>query len=177
MPESAANKVEPPAPRPGLPPIPGYTVERFVGRGGMGVVYRAIHAATGRVVVLKLTNPGTANDDITRERFAREVHGARRAEHPTSCPSTTRATGTASPTARWSSCPAGRWPNTSTGSAATSARASAHGARWPVRVAATLHAAGVLHRDLKPLNILLGDDDEPMVADFGLAKWIDEDRT
>src|SRR5262249_42692281 len=38
-----------------------------------------------------------------------------------------------------------------------------------------LHADGGLHRDLKPMNILLGEGDNPLVADFGLARWIDDD--
>jgi hypothetical protein len=43
------------------------------------------------------------------------------------------------------------------------------------RAVEALHAAGLLHRDLKPLNILLGPGDEPMVADFGLARWTDQE--
>jgi serine/threonine-protein kinase len=42
------------------------------------------------------------------------------------------------------------------------------------RAVQSLHEAGILHRDLKPLNVLLGENDEPLVADFGLARWLDD---
>src|SRR5438067_2302818 len=67
---------------PRLPPIPGYDVERYIGRGGMGIVYKATHIATSRVVALKLINPNAAHDAVTRERFAREVHALARVKHP-----------------------------------------------------------------------------------------------
>ena len=65
-----------------LPPIPGYAVEAYLGRGGMGVVYRARHAATGRLVALKLITPVGAHDAVARDRFAREVHALAGLKHP-----------------------------------------------------------------------------------------------
>ena len=167
----AAYALPPTAP---LPPIPGYILDRRAGRGGMGVVYRALHSATGRLVALKLINPAVAADDVARERFVREVHTLASIKHPNIVP--------VFDAGDWHGLPFCTMEYVEGGTLSEHldrVRADLPAAvRLLAKVARAvdaLHSAGIIHRDLKPLNILLGPGDQPMVADFGLAKWLGED--
>jgi hypothetical protein len=154
---------------PKLPPIPGYRVQRFVGRGGMGVVYEAIHLATGRAVALKLVNPSGAHDPVARERFDREVRTLAALKHPNIIPVYDAGDWHGFPYCAMEFVPGGTLSqhlDRIRADLRTAVRLMAKVAR----AVAAMHAAGILHRDLKPLNILLGPDDEPMVADFGLVR-------
>jgi serine/threonine protein kinase len=62
--------------------IAGYRIEEVVGRGGMGVVYRATQRALERTVALKLIAPEFAHDERFRDRFRREARLAASLEHP-----------------------------------------------------------------------------------------------
>ena len=66
--------------------IGGHRIEAVAGRGGMGVVYRAIHLALNRVVALKLIAPELAEDPEFRERFKRESETAASLDHPNVVP-------------------------------------------------------------------------------------------
>src|SRR6476646_7041314 len=75
------------APNPAeLPQIPGYELLGILGGGGMGVVYKARHSATNRVVALKLINPSWAANPDFRARFAREAEALAALEHPNIVP-------------------------------------------------------------------------------------------
>src|SRR6184192_3173169 len=63
-----------------------YRIEEFLGRGGMGVVYRAEHVHLGRQVALKLLAPELAQNESFRERFVRESRVAARVDHPNVIP-------------------------------------------------------------------------------------------
>jgi hypothetical protein len=172
--ESTEPMCEPLARLPQLPPVPGYRVQRFVGRGGMGVVYQAVHLATGRTVALKVANPSGAHDRVSRERFAREVHALAALKHPNIVPVYDAGDWHGFPYCAMEYVPGGTLAG-HLERVRGDLRAAVRLVAKVARAVAALHAAGVLHRDLKPLNILLGTDDEPMVADFGLARWADED--
>jgi eukaryotic-like serine/threonine-protein kinase len=155
-----------------LPNVPGYRVEKLIGRGGMGSVYRAVHLELNRVVALKLINPGGRDDDL-RERFGREVKALAAIEHANVVPVYHAGDWYGFPYVTMKFVPGGPLSHHLArfrGNPDAVARLVAKVARG----VQALHAAGVLHRDLKPLNILLGEGDEPLVADFGLAKWVDE---
>src|SRR4051794_12323124 len=62
--------------------IAGYRIEACIGRGGMGVVYRALEIGLGRVVALKVIAPELVEDDEVRARFLREARAAAAIEHP-----------------------------------------------------------------------------------------------
>jgi hypothetical protein len=154
-----------------LPPVPGYDVIQFVGRGGMGVVYRAVHRPTGRTVALKLINPSGSDDPIARERFDREVRTLAALKHPNIVPVYDAGDWHGFPYCAMEFAPGG-----ALGAHVERIRTDpVRAVRLVAKVAravAAMHAAGVLHRDLKPLNVLLGADDEPLVADFGVARFV-----
>src|SRR6185312_399101 len=156
-----------------LPTINGYRIVGILGRGGMGTVYKALHLELNKTVALKIVHPGRA-DSTLRARFEREFRSLAAIEHPNIVPV----------------FDAGAWQGFSyfTMRYVPDGALSAHlprfradpvaGCKLMVKIARAvqhLHESGVLHRDLKPLNILIGEGDEPLVADFGLAKWLDDD--
>ena len=65
-----------------LPQVPGYEVESVLGRGGMGVVYRARHLRLGRLVALKMALAGSYAGPHERERFRREAEAVAALRHP-----------------------------------------------------------------------------------------------
>jgi eukaryotic-like serine/threonine-protein kinase len=158
-------------PDPGL--APGRAVGDFelleeVGRGGMGVVFRARDAVLGRVVALKMVRAGALATPDDLRRFQREARLVAGLDHPNIVP--VYQTGTAdglgfialrlvdggSLAARRDEF---RAPRRAAGLVATVARAVDYA-----------HRHGVLHRDVKPGNILLDTGGVPYVTDFGLAR-------
>ena len=158
------------------PAIPGYHVEKLVGRGAMATVYRAVHLETKRVVALKLINPGGRDEFYVRERFEREVQTLASVEHPNVVPIFHSGRWHGFPFLTMKFIPAGSL-NLHLARFKGNSKAAARLVAKIARGVQALHDAGILHRDLKPLNILLGSDDEPLVADFGLAKWRDESNS
>jgi serine/threonine-protein kinase len=161
-------------PEPGLPSIPGYRMLSTLGRGGMGTVYRARQLEMDREVALKLISPGGRDEAAARSRFTREVRALARIEHPNIVP--------IYDAGDWQGFPYYTMKLVPRGPLSRHLVRFTDDLRAAVRLVAkvgravgALHAVGVMHRDLKPLNILLGDNDEPLVADFGLARWISDD--
>lgn len=161
-------------PSPRLPPIPGYEVEELVGSGGMGIVYRARHLATNRLVALKLIGPRGAGDEIARERFVREVHALAKIKHANVVP--------VFDAGEWHGFPYCTMEFVAGGTLSNHLERFRTDHPSAVRLLAkvargvqALHDARIIHRDLKPLNILIGPGDEPLVADFGLAKCLGDE--
>lgn len=156
-----------------FPAIPGYRILGVLGCGGMGTVYRALHLELNRLVALKIVHPGR-DDSTLRARFEREFRSLAAIEHPNIVPvyDAGNSQGFSYFTMRYV-------PGGALSAHLARFRADpAAGCKLMAKVARAvhhLHESGVLHRDLKPLNILIGDGDEPLVADFGLAKWMDDD--
>ena len=176
-------------------PVPGYEIEDELGRGGMGVVYRARHLGLNRPVALKMILAGSHAGPVERERFRREAQAVASLQHPNIVQifEIGEANGHAYLALEL----------VEGGSLAE----QLNGRPWAGRDAAELveilakavqyaHTQGVVHRDLKPGNILLsgvrrqesGDTKtadrsslspvscllSPKITDFGLAKRIDE---
>ena len=153
----------------------GYRIDSRVGRGGMGVVYRATDLSLDRTVALKVLDDELAKDPDFRRRFVTESKLAASLDHPTSSRSTRRASATACPTSRCASSaartargPADRGP----------ARARPRRARWspssrPRWTPRTRPASCTATSS--PANVLLAKGDHVYLTDFGLTKRVAAD--
>jgi predicted Ser/Thr protein kinase len=147
----------------------GYRVEGIAGRGGMGVVYKATQLGLDRPVALKVVAAGLLGDPRIRERFLRESRAAAAIEHPNVIPihDYGECHGRAYIAMRFVDGDDLRERVTATGPLAPEQAAAI-----VARVADALdaaHDAGLVHRDVKPANILLGPHDQVYLSDFGLA--------
>ncbi len=164
------------APLAGPPVIPGYEILGELGRGGMGVVYKARDLLLNRTVAVKTFATVPRADGCAR--FAREAEAIARLDHPHIVP--------VYEVGEWYAADAGptvpffvmKWyPGGSLDAApagpGTDPKAHARAVETIARAVHHAHQRGVLHRDLKPSNILLDGDGRPHVADFGLAGRVD----
>lgn len=169
--DSPSNEVQTTA---SAQPFGEYELLDVLGRGGMGVVYRARQVRLNRLVALKMILSGQFASDTDVQRFHAEAEAAAKLEHP------------------------GIVPIYEIGiyqghhyfsmqyiegeSLAAKIREnpldSQTAARYVEKIASAMayaHQRGVLHRDLKPANVLIDTNDEPHVTDFGLAKRVDSE--
>ncbi|HEX3147121.1 MAG TPA: serine/threonine-protein kinase [Gemmataceae bacterium] len=184
---------EPPVADKDAPPtIPGYQILDVLGRGGMGVVYKARQVRTDRVVALKV--PGYL-DLETRVRFTIEAQAAARVSHPNVVQVYEVGEHDGKPFLALEYVDGGTLASRLTG-APFPPRSAAALTETLARAVGAAHSHGVVHRDLKPANILLQSpqstvlspqsDDHRLgtgdwglgtikVADFGLARRMDDD--
>ena len=143
----------------------GYRIDDVAGRGGWSVVYRALDPASGRTVALKAIDPEHADQPELRARFRSERRVAGAVEHPNVIP--VLATGDDHIVMRWVEGQPLR---------DLLPLDPARAARLVAQVGGALdalHAAGFVHRDVKPGNVLVGLGDHAYLTDFGLAKPLD----
>ena len=151
-----------------------YEILEEIGRGGMGVIYRARQQHSHRVVAVKRMLSHQVNSHETLVRFRREAQAVASLDHSNILPiyevseseeglpffsmkyATAGSLRAAAPSLR------------------TKPRECVRVMAKVVRAIAYAHGKGILHRDLQPGNILLDENGEPMVSDFGLAKWLNE---
>ena len=153
--------------------VGNYEILEEIGRGGMGVIYRARQRHSRRIVALKRIVSYHADSRETLERFRRETEAAASLDHPNILPIYEVGQGE-------DGLPFFSMKYAAGGSLQKAEPALRGEPRECVRLMAKVaravqyaHEHGVLHRDLKPGNILLDGRGEPFVTDFGLAKWLD----
>jgi Flp pilus assembly protein TadD len=152
----------------GLPQIPGYDVESILGRGGMGVVYKARQRTLDRPVAIKMLLAGAFADPQELARFRREAESLAVLRHPNIVQ--------VYDAGEVGGHPFFTMELVEGGSLARHLSATPQAPDRAATLAAVLagavqfaHRSGVVHRDLKPANILLTKDGTPKITDFGLA--------
>jgi eukaryotic-like serine/threonine-protein kinase len=155
-----------------LPAIPGHEVFGEIGRGGMGVVYKACDQELGRVVAIKTIAQGQYATADQQARFRAEAHAIARLRHPNIIAIHT--------IGEYENRPYLSLEFAEGGSLAQRLAEKPMAAREAAALVETLaravhaaHQAGVIHRDLKPSNVLRAADGTPKVSDFGVAKLLD----
>jgi serine/threonine protein kinase len=149
--------------------VPGYEVLGELGRGGMGVVYKARQLGLNRLVALKMILGGlhASEDDLARFRI--EAEAVARLDHPGIVNIYDIGVHDSMPFFSLEFCPGGSLAQQLQGKPLPG-RQSAELIETAARAMHAAHQAGILHRDLKPGNILLMADGKPKITDFGLAK-------
>jgi Protein kinase domain len=153
----------------------GYRIERRLGRGGMGILYLALEPGLERRVALKLIAPEAAADEVFARRFAEESRIAASIEHPNVVPIYAAGEERGVP---WIAM---RYVAGSD----LGRRIAREGRLSPAQAVAlvaqvgngldAIHAAGLIHRDVKPANVLLSGDpgsEHAYITDFGVARNI-----
>ena len=146
-----------------------YRVQEQLGQGGMGRIYRAVDG-DGRVVALKVIRPEHASDPTFRRRFAREARAALAVEHPHVVPVLASGEHDGMPYLATAYVDGGSLDVRLAEGGPLDLEAAVRLCLHVAGGLAALHRAGLVHRDVKPANILVDASGSAFVTDFGLAK-------
>jgi WD40 repeat protein/tRNA A-37 threonylcarbamoyl transferase component Bud32 len=153
--------------------IPGYEILATLGRGGMGVVYKARQTKLGRIVALKMILSGAHAGEADLARFRTEAEAIARLQHPNIVQIHEVGEQGGMPYFSLEFCAGGSLEKKLGGTPLPPGEAAAL-VEALARAMQAAHEKGVIHRDLKPANVLLAEDGTPKITDFGLAKKLDE---
>ncbi len=151
-----------------------YRIDTLIARGGMATVYAATDTRLDRPVAVKVMRPALAEDADFVERFAREARAAARLSSPEVVSVHDQGTDAATGTAYlvMEHVAGGTLRDLLQKSGPLSPARALEVLEPVVRALSAAHTAGLVHRDVKPENVLLGDDGRVKVTDFGLARAI-----
>lgn len=156
------------------PTFGNYELLEEVGRGGMGIVYRARHNVSGEIVALKVIRSGSFAGEEEAKRFQSEVETASRVRHPGLVPIIESGESGGMQYLVMEFIDGSDLAERVEGGPLESGEA----ARIIMKVAEALHAVhenGIIHRDLKPHNVLIDAAGQPRLTDFGVARLVEQD--
>ena len=159
-----------------LPSIAGYEIHEVLGRGGMGIVYRATHNELGRAVALKMISGGLLAGPEKIRRFGQEAQSLAKLDHPNIVKVFDVGAFQGQPYIAMELVPGQSLDQRLDGVPWTPERSASLVIKL-ARAMDAAHGQSIIHRDLKPANVLIVDDrqplDEPKIIDFGLARDTD----
>ena len=153
------------------PDIPGYRIERELGRGGMATVYLAVQESLHRQVAVKVMKPALSADEEFSERFVREARTAAGLRHPGIVAVYDAGIVEHSPYMAMEIVEGGDLKHRLRDGALAPKDAAAI-VRQLAAALAYAHGKGFVHRDVKPENILFREDGSAVLTDFGIARAI-----
>ncbi|MGA5441355.1 Stk1 family PASTA domain-containing Ser/Thr kinase [Streptomyces griseoincarnatus] len=150
-----------------------YRVEARIAVGGMATVYRALDTRLDRILALKVMHPSLASDAGFVERFIREAKSVARLAHPNVVQVFDQGTDGGYVYLAMEYIPGCTLRDVLRERGALQARAALDILEPVLAALGAAHRAGFVHRDMKPENVLIGDDGRVKVADFGLVRSVD----
>ncbi len=160
--------------RTGWPAVPGFEILEELGRGGMGVVYKARQLNLNRLVALKMVLAGAHAGPGALARFHNEAQAVASLQHPDIVRIHDVGEAGGLPYFSLEFIDGGSLA-ARIGGRPQHIRQAASTVRIIARAIHAAHRQGIVHRDLKPANILLTADGRPKITDFGLAKRLGDD--
>ncbi len=154
--------------------VDNYQIIEEVGRGGMGIVYKAIDTSLEKIVALKMIDPALARDESFLKRFRTEARALARLENPNIVIVHALRTTDAGVFMVMEYVDAKTVADWIRKNGAFSVEEMINVAKQLLHAIDHAHKVEVIHRDIKPSNILLYDDGRVKVTDFGLAKVIEQ---
>ncbi|HEX3817842.1 MAG TPA: protein kinase [Chthoniobacterales bacterium] len=160
----------------GEPDFGDYELSGEIGRGGQGIVYRARQRSLNRIVALKVIGRGPCASESHLKRFRREAEAAASLQHPRIVPIYEIGERDGACFFSMQLIEGGQLDELVRREPPSAQRAAKIVASL-ARTVQHAHERGILHRDIKPGNILLDREGEPLLADFGLARLVENEST